>query len=236
VTTLNIRHDTLAKLKIDQSSSLTDREKVFVRSGTIFLVSSWGTGPNNHVRIALKNKFLGPENRNTWWFYGPHVELLGTWPDNNPKDLPAPAAPSGSLLVLPNGTRVGSNDKIIQNGNFSWGEATKNGTRRPINNTVVHHIIRIATAMEEVRSILGDRPITVNSWYRPPDVNRSVGGARDSRHMVGDAVDFTVQGLSPFEVQKQLDPWWGDRGGLASASTFTHIDARGVKARWRYGS
>jgi len=48
-------------------------------------------------------------------------------------------------------------------------------------------------------------------------------------------VDFVVSGISPPQVNRQLEPWWGDRGGLASVSCFTHIDARGYKARWSYG-
>jgi uncharacterized protein YcbK (DUF882 family) len=89
--------------------------------------------------------------------------------------------------------------------------------------------------MEEVRQYLGDRPITVNSWYRDPRTNRLIGGARFSRHMTGDAVDFVVAGISPPEVNRRLDSWWGGRGGIASASVFTHIDARGYRARWSYG-
>ena len=84
----------------------------------------------------------------------------------------------------------------------------------------------------------GGRRIQINSWYRDPITNKAVGGASQSRHMAGDAVDFlVVEGagyLNPFDVYGRLDPWWGNRGGLASSSLFTHIDVRGYKARWHY--
>ncbi|NEO91602.1 MAG: hypothetical protein F6K56_15710 [Moorea sp. SIO3G5] len=54
---------------------------------------------------------------------------------------------------------------------------------------------------------------------------------RDSGHLSGDAVDFVVEGISPMSVNRPLDSWWGFRGGLGSASSFTHIYARGYRAR-----
>ena len=126
-------------------------------------------------------------------------------------------------------------EPIIPNGNFTWAEATKNGSRIPVSRDIVYGIIRIARVMEEVRSRLGDRPIRVNSWYRDPASNRAVGGARYSRHMSGDAIDFVVIGLNAYTVYARLNRWWGSQGGLASSSIFTHIDARGYYARWSYG-
>jgi uncharacterized protein YcbK (DUF882 family) len=90
--------------------------------------------------------------------------------------------------------------------------------------------------MQEIRELFGHQMITVTSWYRDPATNQRVGGARRSMHLTGGAVDFRIAGVSPSQVQQRLDAWWGTRGGLASANTFTHIDNRGYRARWRYGS
>ena len=43
--------------------------------------------------------------------------------------------------------------------------------------------------MERVRALLG-HPVTVNSGYRFPAVNKRVGGAATSDHVKGYAVDF----------------------------------------------
>lgn len=54
-----------------------------------------------------------------------------------------------------------------------------------------HFIARLQALREEVGA-----PITVNSGYRNPAWNQSVGGASFSRHQWGDAADITAQGMS----------------------------------------
>lgn len=237
---LTVTQNTVFKREPVQSSKLATGDKVSVAAGSVFELHSYDSSlegdEKDHIKVALQPpQFLGQPPRNTWYVYGPHAEFEGTDDDNKPND-PAPDRPaSGSPITLPGGRTVYTGQAIISGGHFTWGEATRYGARIPVDNSVVDGIIRVAKAMEEVRDFLGDRPITVNSWYRDPATNRRVGGARDSRHMRGDAVDFVVQGMHPSDVQVRLDGWWGCRGGLASASSFSHIDCRGVKARWRYG-
>lgn len=43
-------------------------------------------------------------------------------------------------------------------------------------------------------------PVNVTSAYRSPRVNRAVGGARTSQHVLGEAADIVVAGMSPREV------------------------------------
>lgn len=42
--------------------------------------------------------------------------------------------------------------------------------------------------------------IQINSGFRSKKLNKAVGGARNSSHMTGQAVDLTVPGISPSEV------------------------------------
>ena len=116
---------------------------------------------------------------------------------------------------------------------FSWAEATKGGARIPESETITRNIIRLATKLEEVRDIFAGRRITITSWYRPPAVNRAVGGARFSAHLDGYAADIIVDGIDPIDVANKLAPEWD--GGLGDSSAFTHLDL-GEKRRWNYGS
>lgn len=45
-----------------------------------------------------------------------------------------------------------------------------------------------------------DSPVVVTSGYRCEALNRVVGGASNSQHMVGEAVDFFVRGVTLFDV------------------------------------
>ena len=233
---LKVNSNTFFKLSTELSDQLSDAEKVFVSKGTTYPVQSHTPDLGDHVKVELADVFLGPENRNTWYVYRFHVEFEGNEPDNNPKDQEQSASTQENTIKLPGyTTNFSLSSPIMPNGHFTWAEATKNGTRIPADKSIVDGILKIAEVMEEVRSLLGDRPIKVNSWYRDPATNRRVGGASRSRHLSGDALDFVVQGMSPSQVYAKLNPWWGARGGLASSSVFTHIDARGYKARWSYG-
>lgn len=48
-----------------------------------------------------------------------------------------------------------------------------------------------AEGLEQVRTLLGDRPIKISSGYRSPALNKAVGGSANSQHVLGEAVDFT---------------------------------------------
>ena len=240
-TELLVLTDTLFKLRPAQSSSLSEADKIRVAAGTRLELLR-DDPDQGHVKIRIPDGVLmGQDDRMDWYVFAQHIQLEGTEPNNKPQDPPVEPETKiaerdrGRPITIPKLGTVYLGDPILTNGNFSWAEATKNGNRIPVDATVVDGIIKIAKAMEEVRAYLGDRPITINSWYRDPTTNRRVGGASRSRHLSGDAVDFVVQGISPPEVNRKLEPWWGDRGGIASASVFTHIDARGYRARWDYG-
>jgi zinc D-Ala-D-Ala carboxypeptidase len=75
------------------------------------------------------------------------------------------------------------------------------------------NIQRTAEVMEDVRSILGHKPILISSGYRSPQVNAAVGGSKTSAHMSGLAADFTCPGYgTPIAVCKKLHPHMKELG------------------------
>lgn len=94
---------------------------------------------------------------------------------------------------------------------FTLAELTVSATaaRKGLSNVpppaVLDQLTVTARRMEEVRKLLGERPILVLSGYRSPAVNRAVGGSRNSAHLTGHAVDFICPAYgSPAQVARLL--------------------------------
>ena len=86
--------------------------------------------------------------------------------------------------------------------------------------------------LQRIRTLTG-RPLRINSGYRCEDHNRAVGGATSSRHMHGDAADIVIVGMPIAQQRKICETHFGD-GGIGYGQTFTHVDTRGIRARWNY--
>jgi zinc D-Ala-D-Ala carboxypeptidase len=73
---------------------------------------------------------------------------------------------------------------------------SQTAARLGIDNTpppdVVRNLRRLATVLEEVRTLLGAVPILVSSGYRSTALNKEIGGSKRSAHMEGLAADFTA--------------------------------------------
>ncbi|MEM9244713.1 MAG: D-Ala-D-Ala carboxypeptidase family metallohydrolase [Cyanobacteria bacterium P01_F01_bin.153] len=236
---VKVLRDTIFKTKTIQSSDLGENEKVIVAPGSFLIKAAKPDG--KHYLLTLVDTL---EERTEWYAFGEHIEFedadeileqgkaAATKEEEEAKPVAPPPRPRGRMINIPGYGQVGTNDLIIPGGHFTWSEATKGGSRIPENATISRNIVRMAKRMEEVRSRLGNRSISVTSWYRPPAVNRAIGGASRSTHIQGYAVDFNASGLSPRSVQRMLDPWWS--GGLGYGHTFTHLDDRGYRTRWNY--
>jgi hypothetical protein len=126
-------------------------------------------------------------------------------------------------------------DPIYPNSHFSWSEALKSGERMPANKQVVLNIIKLAKDLDKFREYLGDKPMKVTSWYRPPAVNRAVGGSSKSAHLEGYAVDIYVPGMNIYELQKKAVTYWKHGGvGLGAKKGFVHIASDGWYRVWDY--
>ena len=121
--------------------------------------------------------------------------------------------------------------------NFRAGEFASRG-HLPTDPEVIERIKRLAEVLQVLRNELGV-PITVISGWRSLAHNTAVGGAKNSRHMLGDAADIIVQGIKPKAVYAAIERLQADGkipacGCHAYGGTypFTHIDIRGWNARW----
>jgi len=72
------------------------------------------------------------------------------------------------------------------------------------NDKELENLKRLAEFLEEVKTLLGGKPIMVNSAFRSKQVNDAVGSRDSSQHRIGTAVDFRVPQLTPDEVVKAI--------------------------------
>ena len=84
-------------------------------------------------------------------------------------------------------------------------------------------------SLERLRAIKGGRPLRIISGYRCPVHNARVGGAKASRHMVGDAADIPEGYATVAEAKAAGFTGIGNRGPWA-----VHVDRRPTPARWSY--
>ena len=72
------------------------------------------------------------------------------------------------------------------------------------NETERANLVRLAVFLEQVKELLGGKPIMVNSAFRSKQVNDAVGSKDSSQHRIGCAADIRVPGLVPDEVVKLI--------------------------------
>lgn len=89
------------------------------------------------------------------------------------------------------------------------------------------NLVTLFNKMEIIRDYF-NRPIIINSAYRPPQYNRLIGGAKNSAHLYGMAADWYIPGLSCNRIRATIKPKleeWGIRCEDLR-STWVHIDIR----------
>ena len=72
------------------------------------------------------------------------------------------------------------------------------------NENELANLYRLADFLEQVKALLGGKPIIVNSAFRSAEVNRAVGSSDKSQHRRGCAADIRVPGMTPDEVVKAI--------------------------------
>ena len=72
------------------------------------------------------------------------------------------------------------------------------------NEAETENLKRLANFLEQVKTVLGGKPIMVNSAFRSKAVNDAVGSKDTSQHRIGCAADIRVPGMTPDEVVKAV--------------------------------
>ncbi len=72
------------------------------------------------------------------------------------------------------------------------------------NENEIANLQRLAEFLEAVKTVLGGKPIMINSAFRSKQVNDSVGSKDSSQHRVGCAADIRVPSMTPDQVVQAL--------------------------------
>ena len=72
------------------------------------------------------------------------------------------------------------------------------------NDQELANLLRTAELLEEVKSLLGGKPVMINSGFRCKEVNDAVGSKDSSQHRTGCAADIRVPGMTPDAVVRAL--------------------------------
>lgn len=89
----------------------------------------------------------------------------------------------------------------------------------------------LVAALEKLRAEYG-KPIVVSSGRRCVSHNRAVGGARQSRHVLGEAADCHVPAENLLELYRAAI-WVPEIRGIGIyPGRFIHVDIRPKLARW----
>lgn len=99
--------------------------------------------------------------------------------------------------------------------------AVRHGVDNDPSPEIVAKLTKTAHRLELVRAFLGNRAVRVSSAFRSPECNALVGGSSNSSHCSGEAVDFTVAGMTPREVATKI---------AASSLEFDQLILEGVSS------
>jgi len=91
--------------------------------------------------------------------------------------------------------------------------------------------VELVGVLEKVREHF-DNPIVITGPNRCAIHNQKVGGAVNSKHTLGIAVDFKVLDSSQDEVADYLESNYPNKYGIGRYNGRTHLDVRENKARW----
>lgn len=88
---------------------------------------------------------------------------------------------------------------------------------------------KLVAFLQFIRDYYG-KPVKINSGYRTASYNKKVGGAGKSKHLIGQAADISIKGVTPKDIARLAE----DMGilGIGLYDNFVHIDTRDSKSFW----
>lgn len=106
--------------------------------------------------------------------------------------------------------------------------ASDTADRLGIDNTppaiIIPRLFALAQLLEQIRSALGDKVITVTSGYRCPALNKAIGSGPGSEHLQGSAADFKCRAFgTPLQVCHAIVKAGIKFGQLIDEGTWVHI-------------
>ena len=90
---------------------------------------------------------------------------------------------------------------------FSYEELTHTDHREfdnTPNSEELENLTRLAEFLEQVKTLLGGKPVMINSAFRSKAVNDAVGSKDTSQHRIGCAADIRIPGMTPDQVVKSV--------------------------------
>ena len=72
------------------------------------------------------------------------------------------------------------------------------------NDAEVSNLLRLSEFLEDVKSLLGGKPVMINSAFRSKAVNDAVGSKDTSQHRLGLAADLRIPGMVPNDVVQAI--------------------------------
>jgi hypothetical protein len=264
--TLIVNQQTWAKATTDPSGELPGDQKALLTAGE-YEILAYGEASTDdrysnqdHAAVHMVVTF-DPDDLpvavhndegtrlNTVVLYHGHAEVEGNIPGNKPKDSEPANPPKGKgvpfSLIGFKGTYYSGDPVASDTPNITWGEVlhfSGSRHREPHSPTVVKNLITISRFAQRIRDRYG-RPMRIHSGFRDRATNKAVGGASQSLHVQGGAIDFSIAGLRCKDIYDDLNPTWGAGLAYSPRAHFVHIDCRagygldgkgGYRARWTY--
>lgn len=249
---IRIIHDTYFKRDSDfevlplkqpkSADALPEDCKQLVTAGTELPLSSFQNSPPKfqHVYVTLGKDKDGNQLKfkgfTKWLVFSPHVlilengEVTTTVPKEIQKNIAAPLGKTIKVAGYESNFKL--DDGVVPGGWLTWNEVTHGGVRLPKTKEQSNNAIELCKRIQPYRTKIG-KPFIVTSCFRPDPYNKQVGGAKQSKHLTLEAIDFYVDGFTNKKLASYFSDWNGGLGIYTYDDYIIHIDL-GEKRQWGF--